>query len=72
MEDKRQKKPVSPQKLAANRQNAKHSTGPQTAKGKQRAAENSYQYGFYATRLFPNQELLARDWADYKRILEGY
>lgn len=72
MQNEHHKKPVSPKKLAANRQNAKRSTGPQTAKGKQRAAENSYQHGFYATRLFPNQEALSRDWADYKRILEGY
>jgi hypothetical protein len=72
MQNEEHKKQVSPKKLAANRQNAKRSPGPQTAKGKQRAAENSYKHGFYATRLFPNQEVLARDWADYKRILDGY
>ena len=32
-----QAKPVSPQKLAANRANAEHSTGPKTPKGRKRA-----------------------------------
>src|SRR5258708_37481621 len=72
MQNEHHKEPISPKKLAANRQNAKRSTGPQTAKGKQRAAENRYQQGFYATRLFPNKEGLARDGEDSKRILEGY
>jgi len=72
MKDNQQEKPVSPQKLAANRKNAKRSTGPQTPKGKQRASQNSYKHGFYGTRLFPNNELLARDGADYDRIFAAY
>lgn len=69
MKDKQQKKSVSPKKLAANRKNAKHSTGPQTPRGKQRAAQNSYRHGFFALRLFPTDELIARDGGDYNRIL---
>jgi hypothetical protein len=65
-------KPVSPEKLAANRKNAKRSTGPQTAEGKQRASQNSYKHGFFGTRLFPNNELLARDGEDYNRIFAAY
>jgi hypothetical protein len=72
MKNKDQKKPVSPQKLAANRNNAKRSTGPQTPRGKQRASENSFKHGFYALRLFPNNELLARDGEDYNRVLAAY
>ncbi len=72
MKDNQQEKPASPQKLAANRKNAKRSTGPQTPKGKQRASQNSYKHGFYSMRLFPNNELLARDGADYNRIFAAY
>jgi len=72
MKDIQQKKPVSPQKLAANRANAQRSSGPQTVEGKERASQNSYKHGFYAQRLFPNSELFARDGADYNRIVAAY
>ncbi|MHB8485812.1 MAG: hypothetical protein ACYDCM_08790 [Candidatus Acidiferrales bacterium] len=72
MKDKQQEKPVSPQKLAANRTNAQRSTGPRTSAGKQRSAQNSYKHGFYGKRLFPNNELFARDGADYNRIHAAY
>jgi hypothetical protein len=71
MNDKQQKKTASSEKHAANR-NPNRSTGPRTAQGKQRASQNSYKHGFYATRLFPNKELIARDGEDYKRILAIY
>ena len=69
MKDDQQKKPVSPQKLVANRKNGLRSKGPKTPEGKQRASQNSYKHGFFALRLFPNNEMLARDGADYNRIL---
>jgi hypothetical protein len=72
MEDSNQKKPVSPQKLAANRRNSSHSTGPRTPKGKQRSSQNSYKHGICANRLFPTKELFDRDGADYKGILNAY
>ena len=72
MKDKQQGKPVSPRKLAANRANAQRSTGPRTSAGKQQSSQNSYQHGFYGTRLYPNNELIARDGADYKRIYAAY
>lgn len=72
MKDNQQEKPVSPKKLAANRENSKRSTGPQTPKGKHRASQNSYKHGFYSKRLFPNNELLARDGEDYNRIFAAY
>lgn len=71
MNDKQQKKTASSEKHAANR-NPNGSTGPRTPKGKQRASQNSYKHGFYALRLFPNNELIARDGEDYKRILAWY
>lgn len=37
---------VSGRKRQANRANAKHSTGPRTAKGKARASRNAQWHGF--------------------------
>ncbi|MGD0966280.1 MAG: hypothetical protein ABSA57_20585 [Candidatus Acidiferrales bacterium] len=72
MDDDQKKKPVSPEKLAANRKNAQGSTGPRTAAGKRRASQNSYKHGIFALRLFPTNELVARDGADYNRIFGSY
>jgi hypothetical protein len=66
--DEKKKKALSAAKLAANRENAKRSTGPQSAKGKRRASQNAYKHGFFGLRLFPTNEWRARDGDDYKRI----
>jgi len=66
------KQPVSPEKLAANRKNSERSTGPQTSAGKQRSSHNSYKHGFFGMRLFPNKQLIAQDGADYERIYAAY
>jgi hypothetical protein len=65
MDNERQGKPLSPEKLAANRTNAQHSTGPQTSAGKEKSAQNSYKHGFYSKRLFPTSRDRDRDGADY-------
>ena len=41
------RRPVSPRKLAANRRNATRSTGPRTAAGKQRSAQNAIRHGMF-------------------------
>jgi hypothetical protein len=64
-------KPVSPRKLAANRANAKRSTGPKTQAGKAKASQNAYKHGFHAKRLFPNEEVRAQDGADYEMVYHG-
>jgi hypothetical protein len=46
------KRPISPQKLAANRANAQHSTGPKTAEGKAKSRFNAVKYGL-TSRYFP-------------------
>lgn len=40
--------PASPQKIAANRGNARKSTGPRTATGKRRVALNALRRGRFA------------------------
>jgi hypothetical protein len=43
--------PLSPRKLAANRANARNSTGPRTAAGKAASACNAYQHGLTGESL---------------------
>jgi len=40
---------ISERKIAANRRNAKKSTGPKTPQGKRNACRNRYKHGYYAT-----------------------
>jgi hypothetical protein len=71
MNDQENKRKISSQKLAANRSNAKRSTGPRTEAGKAKAAQNSYKHGFFALRLFPTSKLRAQDGADYNMVYNG-
>src|SRR5689334_6865028 len=41
-------KPISEKRLAANRENAKRSTGPRTKEGKERSSRNAVKHGFRA------------------------
>lgn len=50
-------KNVSAAKLAANRANAQHSTGPRTPEGKQQVSGNARKHGFRGTRFFCPDEL---------------
>ena len=43
--------PISAERLAANRANAARSTGPRTAEGKARSAQNSRKHGFAASKF---------------------
>jgi hypothetical protein len=49
---------ISPARLAANRNNAKKSTGPKTEAGKQRSSRNSITHGCYAlkTDVIPGED----------------
>jgi hypothetical protein len=44
-------RPLSPERLAANRANAARSTGPRTSEGKTRSAQNARKHGFTATNF---------------------
>jgi hypothetical protein len=51
---------VSQAKIQANRQNAKKSTGPKSANGRQRTRFNAVKFGIYATsRVLPTEDLKA-------------
>jgi hypothetical protein len=65
------KKPTSPRKIAANQANSKKSTGPKTQEGKERSSQNAFRHGFFAKRLFPSNELFAKDGADYNMVFAG-
>ena len=45
------RKPISAARLAANQENAAHSTGPRTSEGKTRASQNSRKHGFAAANF---------------------
>ena len=47
----RHKKHVTPSVIAANRKNAKASTGPRTKEGKERSSRNSWRHGILATTI---------------------
>ena len=45
------KKTVTPKKVAANRSNAKLSTGPRTESGKRTARLNAVKFGFFSEEI---------------------
>ena len=66
-----QAKSVSPRKLAANRANAQHSTGPQTADGKAKSSQNSRKHGFFARKPLPAGEDGEQLWEEYRDLVDG-
>lgn len=62
---------VSDRKLAANRENAKKSTGPRTERGKARSSQNAYKHGFFAKPLYPTASQVTQDRSDYDDMLDG-
>jgi hypothetical protein len=66
-----QAKSVSPRKLAANRANAQHSTGPQTADGKAKSSQNSRKHGFFAHKPLPAGEEGEQLWEEYRELVDG-
>lgn len=64
-------KSVSPEKLAANRANARKSTGPRTEAGKNKSSRNSWRHGFFAKRLFATPEQQAQEGKEYELLLNA-
>ena len=67
--ERNQKLPVSLRKLAANRLNAKRSTGPRTPEGKAKSSRNSYKLGIFARQIFPPTEQGIKEWEKYRSSL---
>ena len=59
---------ISERKLAANRLNAQRSTGPKTAEGKQRSAQNSFKSGIFVRQLFLNTDSGRKEWEAYEGV----
>ena len=57
--------PISLAKLAANRQNAQHSTGPKTEAGKAQSRRNALKHGIFAANMFVYGENLG----EYQELL---
>ncbi len=66
-----QVKSVSPRRIAANRANAQHSTGPKTPAGKEKSKQNSRKHGFFARQPLPSGEEGDKLWEEYRDLVAG-
>jgi hypothetical protein len=60
--------PISAKKLAANRRNAKHSTGPKTKEGKRRSRRNAIKHGILSSVLLISAGDGTEDAAEFDRL----
>ncbi len=60
--------PLSPARLAANRRNAKKSTGPKTKAGKRRAALNARRLGLAPPEIERQLQARVEDPRDFRRL----
>jgi hypothetical protein len=60
-------RPISPAKLAANRQNAQHSTGPKTEAGKAQSRRNALKHGIHAANMF----VYGENPSEYQELLDA-
>ena len=67
---RRQLTTISERKLAANRENAKKSTGPKTPAGKAFSRRNALKHGLFATNITDFEEL-GEDPKQYEELLDG-
>ena len=69
-------KHLSPQKLAANRANAQHSTGPTSPEGKEKSKFNAVKHGLgarYFPQLIQAGTAESQDWEELRsRLMEHY
>lgn len=61
---------ISERKLKANRENAKKSTGPRTARGKAFSRWNSVEHGFFVNYI-TDFEALREDPSNFQDLLNG-
>ncbi len=69
-------KAVTEKQVAANKGNAKKSTGPRTERGKQVSSQNGFKHGLYAQMQFDVMDALREDPAERRRtiddLIKGY
>ncbi len=63
--------PASEKVIAANRRNAKRSTGPVTAEGKRRSSRNATKHGLYSKDTIINCTAFKENREQYDRLLGG-
>jgi hypothetical protein len=63
---------VSEKKLAANRSNAQHSTGPKTELGKEKSKRNAFKHGFFARHLLSAVEPATLEWQEIQDLHEAF
>ena len=64
-------KSISPQKLAANRRNGQHSTGPKTERGKSHSRQNALKHGILVSALLITEGEAAENVAEFDKLLDG-
>jgi len=62
---------LSEKKLKANRENAKKSTGPRTARGKANSRRNALKHGLFA-RHWSDFGVLGEDQREYEKLLNDF
>src|SRR5450755_4351879 len=71
MEPKEPKEPISDRKLAANRENAKKSTGPKTSQGRAVSSLNAVTHGIFLKKTVAAGPPFMEKWADFLALVEG-
>lgn len=66
----KQRAPLSERKLRANRENAKKSTGPKTARGKSFSRRNAIKHGLLVNHV-SDFEALCEDPKEFQELLTG-
>ncbi len=64
-------RPTNDARLAANRQNAKKSTGPRTAAGKAWSSQNAFRHGAYSQPRLRVLEEFGEESEEYRELLAG-
>lgn len=62
---------LTPERLAANRRNARRSTGPRTPEGKARVAGNSLKHGLYASPQRKSLQALGESAREFEALRRG-
>ena len=62
---------TSKKQIAANRRNAKKSTGPKTKEGKIKSSQNSIKHGLYSKKHVLDSPLIKEDQNEYRQLMQS-